>query len=112
MPLAKAYEAEKKRGIAAARQTQKLEDRVSRRTRERLEIAEARHRDVLAGIEAQRDADAQRLSAKGLAFTKEAERLEAAAIATVSQTEAATLEKEAEAAEHVVAKQQAVERVA
>jgi len=111
MPLAKGYEADKKASVHAARQALKAREQVSRRARERLDIAEVRHHQVLSGLDGEYDRDVRKFCARTQADEAGVEHLEAAALASVERAEAETREQAASEAGHIADRQRALDRV-
>jgi len=110
-PLARAYEADVIIALNFAKQGARMEEKVSRRATERLEIAEARHKRVLAGLETQHDAEVQRVLLDSDRRQNEAQKLDIAASTAVDQIEAKTRDHEDAYVRHVAARQTALDRV-
>lgn len=111
-PLKKSYQGERSNAEYAARQAAVQKAKVSRQTEERLAVAEARHRQLLFGIEQEADAAGAALDLQARAHDREGNRLEAAAQESVARTEALDREQQQLEAQHIETRREALERVA
>lgn len=112
MPLAKTYESDRRNSADATRQALRSQQHISRRARERLETAEARHRHILSGLELDCDKQGRQLYAETLAEEAEKDRLDAVATACLAQAEAEVRAKELSEASAVDERQHAMDRAA
>mmetsp|Transcript_29030 Transcript_29030/g.52740 ORF Transcript_29030/g.52740 Transcript_29030/m.52740 type:complete len:594 (-) Transcript_29030:152-1933(-) len=111
-PLKKSYQGERSNAEYAARRAAVQKAKVSRQTEDRLAVAEARHRQVLAGIEREADATGSVLHVHTRSHEREGNRLEAVAQESVAKTEALDREQQELEAQHIETRREGLERVA